>query len=232
MANKATDTGVSPPSSGFSGLKLFAIIFLACTLAIVSAVWISNTYLLPRELHPVVLSPQEQQRLDSKLERLGIATRKAPEETTPVLALDGDALKPEPYTEDNSKRAITLSERELNALLAKNTDLGNKLAIDLSDNLASAKLLLPLDEELPVLGGQTLKITAGLALAYGDNAPIVSLKGVSLWGVPLPNAWLGNLKDVNLIDEFGQQQGFWQSFAAGIDDMQIGDGNLKINLKE
>jgi len=35
--------------------------------------------------------------------------------------------------------------------LATNTDLAHKLAIDLSKNLASAKLLVPLDPDMPVL---------------------------------------------------------------------------------
>jgi len=81
----------------------------------------------------------------------------------------------------------------LNALLAKNTDLSEKLAIDLSQDLASAKLLFPLDEEFPLLGGKTLKVTASLELAYRGERPVVALRGISLWGVPIPNAWLDNM---------------------------------------
>ena len=58
------------------------------------------------------------------------------------------------------------------------------------------------------------------------------LKGVSLWGVPIPNAWLGGLKNVDLVKEFGAQRGFWQAFAAGVENIRVEEGNLSIKLKE
>ena len=65
-----------------------------------------------------------------------------------------DWLRPEPYSEDPSKREIGITERELNSLLAHNTDLSKKLAIDLADDLASAPLLVPIDPDFPMLGGR------------------------------------------------------------------------------
>ena len=58
------------------------------------------------------------------------------------------------------------------------------------------------------------------------------LKGVSVFGVPIPNAWLGNLKNVDLVAEFGGNQGFWKTFADGVETIQVTDGQLLINLKE
>ena len=150
----------------------------------------------------------------------------------PHSSFQGDPLRPQPYKENASKREIVLSEKELNALLARNTDLAKKLAIDLSDDLASAKLLLPMDEDFPLLGGKTIKVQAGLELSYADGKPIVMLKGVSIFGVPLPNAWLGNMKNVDLVKEFGDKKGFWNSFAAGIGKIEIAEGQLRIHLKE
>ena len=43
------------------------------------------------------------------------------------------------------------------------------------------------------------------------------LRGVRLWGVPIPNAWLGGLKDVDVVPRFGDQGGLWQAFAESID---------------
>ena len=74
-------------------------------------------------------------------------------------------LTPEKYSEDVDK-VLGLTERELNALLAKNTDLSDKLVIDLSDNLLSVKLLIPVYQEFPVIGGKTIKVTAGMELAF------------------------------------------------------------------
>ena len=75
-------------------------------------------------------------------------------------------------------------------------------------------------------------MTAGLELAYRDKNPVVSLRGISLWGVPIPNAWLGNIKNVDLVQEFGDQKGFWSAFADGIDEVEVSDGQLRVKLKE
>ena len=117
-------------------------------------------------------------------------------------------------------------------LLANNTDLAERLAIDLSDNLASARLLIPMEEGFPVVGGKTIRIDAGLELALANDRPVVALRGVSVMGVPIPNAWLGNLKNVDLVQEFGGDPGFWRSFAAGIESLQLIDGELRIRLNE
>ena len=54
----------------------------------------------------------------------------------------------------------------------------------------------------------------------------------SLGGVPLPNAWLGNLKHKNLIEEFGGDAGFWEVFADGVENMQVKEGHILVKLKE
>ena len=225
----------APPQqtdSGQSWLKIFGIVVAASIVATLVAVTAVYFYLFPGPFKPVTLSSSEEQVLEQKLERLDSMRR------TPSLHKDrlqpdqGKDLQPERYTETDANREIILTERELNALLAKNTDLASKLAIDLAEDLASAKLLIPLDDEFPILGGKTLKVTAGLEMSYRDQRPVVALRGVSLWGVPLPNAWLGNMKNVDLVQEFGDQKGFWESFADGIDEVKISDGQLRVRLRE
>ena len=75
-----------------------------------------------------------------------------------------------------------------------------------------------MDEDFPVLGGQVLKVRAGMELAYRDGRPSVVLKGLTLMGVPMPNAWLGGIKDIDLVKEFGGAAGFWKSFADGVEN--------------
>ncbi len=144
---------------------------------------------------------------------------------------DGE-IQPERYTEDGSKRRIELTERELNALLAKNTDLAEQLVVDLTDNLASIKLLVDLDPDFPFLGGKTLKVSGGTELSYQNNRPVIIMKGVSIWGIPIPNAWLGGLKNIDLVSEFGGTDGFWKSLADGIEDIRVEDSKLLIQLAE
>ena len=116
--------------------------------------------------------------------------------------------------------------------MAKKTDLSEQIAIDLSTDLASVKAIIKLDEDFPFLGGKSLTVSAGAKLAYESGRPIVILKGVKLWGVPLPNAWLGDLKNIDLVKEFGGDEGFWQSFADGIEHIKVSEGVLNIKLKE
>lgn len=185
--------------------------------------WLLSNYLFLTEFEPVELNPREQQVLDSKLSAVGLDIQG--EGASP-------ALEPEPYSEVGASREVRFNERELNAMLAKNTDLAQRLAIDLSDDLISAKWLLPLEEDFPVMGGKTVRINAGMEFAYRNGEPVVMLKGVSLMGVPIPNAWLGNLKNVDLVREFGGDSGFWQSFADGVEHIQVQDGLLVIKLRE
>ena len=91
--------------------------------------------------------------------------------------------RPEPYSEKGIKREIRFTERELNGLLAKNTDLAKKLAIDLSDDLISAKLLLPVDEDFPILGGKIFSVSDPVWCLRTIRAnPSSFLKALRLWG--------------------------------------------------
>ena len=207
------------------GLPTFVIVLITIALTLGAAYWVFTVYLFPTEFSPVALSTKEQQQLDDKL---NVLTGKKSKPST-----SGDEpLQAEAYSEAGANREIYFSEKELNALLANNTDLASKLAIDLSDNLASAKLLIELDPDFPLFGGKTLKITAGLELRIDKHRPRAILKGVSVWGVPLPNDWLGNLKNIDLLSEFGKDGGFWQSIESGIDEFEISDGKLRVKLKK
>jgi len=205
---------------------IIGVILLTVFLSVGITLWFVNHYIFPNKFDPVVLSQREDNKLSSKLDQFSWINN------TNSNAKTNKKLEPEKYSEKGAKREITLSERELNALLAKNTDLANKLAIDLSENLASGKLLVPMDEDFPVLGGKTLKISAGIELSFTNDRPIVKLKGVSVMGVPVPNAWLGGMKNVDLINEFGQDEGFWKTFADGVDNIKVEDSRLVIKLKE
>lgn len=230
--NHTSDQERPETGSRFGWLKVLGIVVAATIVSTVIAVWAVTSYMFPRQLKPVTLSPREEKALEAKIERLSAFHETTRSGAQPQQSAEEIPLEPERYDEEGAGREIVLTEREVNALLAKNTDLARKLAIDLSDDLASMKLLLPLDEDLPVVGGKTLKVTAGLRLAYVDGRPVVALKGISIWGVPLPNAWLGNLKNVDLVKEFGGTEGFWRAFAAGVDEIKIEEGSLRFRLKE
>lgn len=206
----------------FGCLHVFLFVLAAVALTAVISFFVFRAVYFPSAFKPVTLNAREEKALEAKLDRLDVTATNAP------VA----ALEPEPYSEEGAERTIRLTEKELNALLAKNTDLADKLAIDLSENLVSAKLLIPLDEDFPVFGGRTLRVRAGLKVRLSGEKPEVVFQGLSIMGIPLPAAWLGGMKDVNLLDETGGDQGFWKTFAGGIEDLRVEDGQVRIKLKE
>lgn len=217
------------PAPKTNGWKVFGLTIIILGV-ILAGFWLIKSYLFPSEFTPVSLSVNEAKQLNQKLKQLNLPLIDDVS-TTSTNNKQANALEPEAYTEAGASREIEFSEREINAMIAHNTDMADKLAIDLSDSLASAKLLMPLDPDMPLFGGKTLNLKAGIELAFSEGKPIVKLRGVSAWGVPVPNAWMGNLKNIDLVSEFGDS-GFWKSLADGIDYLQIVEGKLIVKLKE
>ena len=242
---RALSINGSPPLSlqrGASGAKLLLII--AATMLVTAGLtfFIIRTYIFPSPLTPVSLNAKEEQQLDQKLTQLGWQV----EPRSAVTASSGDSraannasasensdeLTPEAYREFDADRQVTFSEKEVNSMIGRNPDFARRVAIDFSDNLASAKMLIPIPDDFPIMAGEILRVNTGLDIHLDANRrPVVALVGVSLMGVPIPNAWLGNMKNVNLVGEFGDR-GFWNAFADGVDDIQIRDGELSIKLRK
>ncbi len=188
-------------------LGIFAILLIV--LGLLGAWWVRhNLYAQP--FHATELSEKEQKALDDKLSR----------------------LTPERYTEDPEKREIRITEKELNYLIAKDAEQARRIAVDLSDDTVSVKLIVPVDEDFPVFGGKTLRLNCGVTFRQEGSKPVVALQGVSVGGVPIPNAWLGNLKNVDLVQELGDQPGFWKIFSEGVETVKVSEGSLFIKLKE
>ena len=140
---------------GMSGMKIFLIVLVTMLVTLGVTLLVVKYYFFPSEFKPVQLSVKEEQVLDAKLERLEtLDAAYQPRRKGDASGAGAAGLEPEAYSEEGADRSIRLSERELNALLAKNTDLARKLAIDLSENLMSAKLLMPVDEDFPIMGGK------------------------------------------------------------------------------
>ena len=116
------ETDLQPESSvqstvvkkGFSGLQVFGLIIVTARIGW----WVVRTYIFPTQLAPVELSQQEQVELDRKLMQLGFESQ--------GITIDEQGREtavPTPYSEDPAARNVTLTERELNSLLAGDADL-------------------------------------------------------------------------------------------------------------
>jgi hypothetical protein len=216
----------------FGLLQVMGIVALAVIVTALLTAWWVKHYIYASKFAPTVLTVKEQKVLDSKLAKLEVTANKPPVAPKKKRQDKGASLEPEAYSEEGAKREISLTEKELNALIANNPEVAQRVAIDLSDNLISVKLVVPIDEEIPVLGGKTLCLSLGVILGFENQRPVVALKGVSLGGIPLPNAWLGNLKNRNLVQEFGAEGGFWKLFSDGVADLKVQEGHILIKLKE
>ncbi|KFZ36279.1 arginine N-succinyltransferase [Shewanella mangrovi] len=216
----------SAKQRGFTGAQVLLMLLATVLVTIAVSYFVIRTYIFPQPFTPVSLSQKEERKLDSKLQVLGWQSDFSRNQS------DSNDLTPEPYSESDAKRQVTFSEKEVNAIIARSPDFSERVAIDFSDNLASAKVLIPIPQDFPIMAGQILRVNAGLDIHLDKNRrPVVALVGVSLMGVPIPNAWLGNMKHVNLVSEFGDR-GFWNTFADGVEDIQIRDGELYIKLRK
>ncbi|MGM0517405.1 MAG: arginine N-succinyltransferase [Pseudomonadota bacterium] len=241
----AAESSPTPPRRGIGclGVTLIVIATMVVTL-IVGAVAVRYV-LFADQFEPVTLDEQEQAVLDDKLTAIGVQTGE------PAPAASGDdrfapraeefdaegRLKPERYAEADAPREVHFDERELNAIIARDPELARRLAIDLSQDLVSVKLLVPLPPDFPVMGGQTVRVTAGAEVRQtidpnGERRLSVIVTGVSLWGMPLPNAWIGGLRGTDLVEQFGDDPGFWQALAEGIDEARVDEGELVVKLTE
>jgi len=218
----------SEPGSRFDRLHVFLIVVIVVMLTAIATFFLIKIYLFPSAFKPVELNAREERALQAKLDRLDFTAGSRPSNA----ATSGSPLEPEPYSEKDADRTIRFTEKELNSLLAKNTDLADKVAIDLSRDLLSAKILIPIDEDFPIMGGKILRGKAGLTFSYQNGRPVVILRGISLMGVPLPNAWLGNMKNIDVVKEFGGTEGFWKAFADGVNNFRVEEGLLAITLNE
>lgn len=227
MTESAENAPASRPvKRGFSGLQVTGIVLLAIIATLFIGWWVIRTYIFPTQLEPVELSYSEQVELGNKLKAIGVVT-----DTPAPPPGETPRAQAEPYSEAGASREVFFSERELNGLIAKDSQLANNLAIDLADDLVSFTLLVPVPPDFPVMPGRIVRVRGGAEVAFASGKPVVVIKGVSLMGVPVPNAWLGNLKNVDLVQEFGDA-GFWKAFADGVASVQVQEGRVQVQLRE
>ena len=169
-------------------------------------------------LHPVQLSQSEKTTLDAKLAKLELS-----EEVVPPEA---------PAKTDGDPRTISISSKEINAFLA-NQGIGEQVKLDVTRNRIAANFLLPIDKDAPLFAGTTLRIRLALNALMNENGKlVVKVDDVSLGGIPLPNAWLGDIKGLDLVTSNIGEDPAIERFAAGIKDFRLENGHVHIVLNE
>ena len=205
------------------------ILVAAATSA--ATAWIATSYLFPKSLRPVTLEPDGTEALDAKLGRLDVGLRSGPKAATAPAGCSNPAGTARKGLRERS----AFSEREIDALLAANAESSCRQGRDRPVAGPGQR------EDACFRSTRTCPCSAGRpSQRHGRPraelperpAPLSSFRGVSLWGVPIPNAWLGNLKNVDLVAYYGDE-GFWHAFAGqSVNDIAVSDGRLAIELKE
>lgn len=187
------------------------LLVASCVLAGLGVFWYQYN-LNASPFKPVQLSAAEQEAVQAKL-----------------ATLENMAPPTDPA------KTIVLNEREINGFL-QSQGLGEQIKVNIHNGGVGAQFLLPVDETAPVFAGKTIRIKVAFNSHLDANRQLAfSLADVSVGGISLPNSWLGNLKGLNMLDtnRMGEgDAGFFKSFAAGIKDFQLRNGELRVVLND
>jgi hypothetical protein len=185
---------------------------IAVLVVALGVIWWTN-----RPIKPVQLTAEEKVVVQQKVEAIQQVEKPA-------------EAKPAEPTYEKGKKEIVLTERELNGLLNEHTTLGQKLKLELATDAVHARYETDLDPDVPVVGGKKLKAKARFLIKTTEGVPSLVLDDLTLWGVSLPNEWLGQLKGKDILGEIlGGGKG---GKIAGIEEMKVSSGELKIKLKD
>lgn len=236
QALPATKTGLSP-------LQILLILIGSILLvsALVSAAVIGwfNYNFNPMPLQPVVLSEVEQQAFTTKLAALGDPA------LVPVLLkfpAHGPASAAAPTTPSATaaptvpagleNKTLILTEREVNAYLASQ-NLGENIQVSFGEGQVITAIIVKVPTDFPILSGQKMRarITFGTGLTPERKLSLV-FNDLHVGGISLPNAWLGDLKGVDLIAENLQHDPALQRFLSGIRSLEIHPEGARVILNE
>jgi len=173
-----------------------------------------------RPIQPVELTAQEKTVVEEK-----IAAIQHAEPAKPAAS----PASSEPVYE-RGKKEIVLTEREINGLLNANTDLGRTLSFQLGTDAVLARIETPLDPDLPIVGGRTFKARARFLVGESSGQPSFIIDDLTVWGISLPNEWLGGLKGRNLLGEILGMGGTGN--LPGVESFAVRPGQLTIKLAE
>ena len=127
------------------GITLGVLLGLAGVATAAVGIWWKTNF-DPAPFIPVSLTTQEQAAFDQKLAAFPVGS---------------PAAAPAPPVTDLANRTLVITEREVNAWLAKN-ELGEHVQGRFKNGKITGALLLDIPQDFPVLAGQRIKASLGL----------------------------------------------------------------------
>lgn len=215
----------TPPARtrSFRFLRALLAVVILMLVAVLFTLWWLQRHVHDASFTPVEITQEEQILLDAKLNAVD-----------PSLSAFGGAgnTHPDLYLEEASRRKLIFSENDLNATLAKDPDMAQRVRFQLSPGLVSVHFLSDIKEGFPFLGGKTFNFNMDLEIAIHNASPSVLIRRIGLGGIAIPSFWWGSIKSQNLIEIYGDEGGFWDLFTRGVEDLEVTGRGFELLLKE
>lgn len=168
-----------------------------------------------RPIQPVVLTEPEQTEIQTKLAAMQAAAEEEPPDVEDYVP---------------GEREIAFTDRELNGLLHEHTQLGDQVEFQFVPGAVLARMETLLPEDIPLIGGRKFRARAKFAIDGSGPEPLLALQDLTVWGISVPNDWLGGIKNTNVLGQaFGASEG---EGIPGVESLVIERGRLVISLKE
>ena len=221
--------------SGLSTKKIILIILgavlLTAGLAVGGTVWWIKHNFDPSPMKPVVLSEKEQLAFDSKLTAFVDPPNSALPPAIPSVPAEAP-VPPKPAEPGAENRTLIITEREVNAYLAKQ-NLGEHVTVYFGEGQLAAGIIVSAPPDFPLLAGQKVRVRLTLGTGFSPQQKLsFVMEDLSVGGISLPNAWLGDLKGVDLIAKNLEKDPAIQRFLAGIQELDIHPGSLRVVLNK
>ena len=206
----------SAPAKKQKGCLVQVLIFLGILLLVVLATvgltvwWVTHKH----DIKAVDLTPPEEVMLEEKVIML---SGEKPEKTL------GDLERP-----DLPEGAIEFTEREINGVVSDNEGLRERVYIDLHPGRIEVKMNYEMPDEAEFFPGKTLRANIFLKVELQAEHLELRIQKFTISGFSVPSAWMGDLKNVDLMDEFLGGSDFAKAFARGLKTLEVGEDYIRV----